>query len=254
MYKDVYCRDNEKIVECISKAYDYSLLHMPLVKEDKLLGLIDFYKLAGILGIVKDKFVELRCKDVLRLSVSNVSIKQQVGLQTLISTIVTGNYTSLGVKSDPGDFTGTIMASDIASALVSNEEYLRSLKVKDVYSRRVGIISDSFPLAEILRIIARRRQPCLIVFDGRDVSGILCLSDVLYLLSQFEVKPPIERMRADDFLKEPVKVDADTMLTDSTVLKGFKEPLLIIEDREVSGMLTALDVLDYIASRIPRSK
>ena len=254
VYKDVYCRDNEKIVECISKAYDYSLLHIPLVKEDKLLGLVDFYKLAGILGIVKDRFPELRCRDILRLSVSHVSVKQQTGFSTLISIIVDGKYTSLGVKSDPGDFTGTVMASDIASILVNSEEYFRDLRVRDVYSRRVGIISDSFPLTDILRIIAKRRQPCLIVFDGHDVSGILCLSDVLYLLSQFEVKPPIERMYADEFLKEAVKVDANTMLTDNTVLRDFKEPLLIIENEEVSGMLTALDVLDYAISKTLRSK
>lgn len=254
VYKDVYCRDNEKIVECISKAYDHSLLHIPLIKGDKLLGLVDFYKLAGILGIVKDKFPELRCRDILRFSVSHVSVKQRAGFSTLISIIVDGKYTSLGVKSDPGDFTGTVMASDIASVLVNSEEYFRDLRVRDVYSRRVGIISDSFPLTDILRIIAKRRQPCLIVFDGHDVSGILCLSDVLYLLSQFEVKPPIERMYANEFLKESVRVDANTMLTDNTVLKDFKEPLLIIEDEEVSGILTALDILDYAVSKTLRGK
>lgn len=247
--RDIYCVHDEKLADCISKAYDYSLLHMPLIEGGKLLGLIDFYRLAGVLSLVKDRLPSLRCRDILKLTVTHVCVKRYSGFDILLATLSKGKYTSMGVENvEDNGYIGTIMASDIASVLAGTD-HLSNVRVKEVYSRKIGIISTSFPVTEILKIIARRRQPCLIVFDGRDVSGILCLSDVLYLLSQFEAKPPLENMYAEDFLREPVKISADTRLNESTILKGFREPLLVLEDNEISGMLTALDVVDYVIRR-----
>ncbi len=244
--EDVSCRVNERIVDCISRVYDYSLLHVPLLEENRVVGLIDFYRLAGILSLVKDRLPSILCRDISSFISSPLMMEysklDDIGL--LLSMLTSRKYTSIGIV-DNEEFRGTLTASSLARYLV-DMHVKDKVSVREVYSRRIGIISNSFMLTDILRIIARRRQPCLIVFDGFDVAGVVCLSDILYLLAQFETKPPIDKMYADEFIKEPVVVDAETKLNEYENLRKYNEPLIVLDDGEISGMLSALEVLEYM--------
>ncbi len=248
--EDISCRANEKIVDCISRAYDYSLLHVPLLDKDKVIGLIDFYRLAGILSLVKDRFPSILCKDVSSFISSPIMVDYSKlnNMEILLPMLTSKKYTSIGIVKEK-EFRGTLTASSLAQYLVSMH-VKDDVSIREVYSRRIGIISNNFMLTDILRIIARRRQPCLIVFDGFDVAGVVCLSDVLYLLAQFETKPPIDRMYADEFVKEPTVVDAETRLNDYNSLRGYSEPLIVLDEGEISGMFSALEVLEYMQKQL----
>ena len=238
--RDLYCKRDEKVIECISRAYDYGLLHIPLVESNELLGLIDFYKLAGVISIYKNNFSKISCKDI-RNTISRTKVSVKESLNTVIRRMTMGNYTSMGVSSKPKVFEGTITAKSIALQLLHKFENMR---VGEVASSRVGIVGSGADLYQILSIISRRRQPCVIVFDGYDVEGIVCLDDVMYMLSQFEGTLPLYESTTRDVIRSPKIIDAESKLGE----KGpqiLDAPLLVSENGEIAGLLSIEDILVY---------
>ncbi len=239
--KDLYCTRSEKVVECITKAYDYGLLHIPLVENKELLGLIDFYKLAGIISNYKNNFSKISCKD-LRTAITRMKVHRKESMESVIRRMVLGNYTSIGVSGETRLYEGTITAKSIASQLI--RQRFSDREVREVASSRVGIIGPDADLYQILSIISRRRQPCVVVFNGYDVEGIVCLDDIMYMLSQFEGSLPLYESTSRDVVKVPEVIDAKRRLGDESI-DVINNPLLVSEDGEIAGLLSVEDILIY---------
>ncbi len=239
--KDLYCTRSEKVVECITKAYDYGLLHIPLVENKELLGLIDFYRLAGVISNYKSNFSKISCKDV-RNAITRTRVSREEGIGSVIRRMVLGNYTSIGVSGETRLYEGTITARSIAFQLIRGQ--LGEREVGEVASSRVGIVGPDADLYQILSIISRRRQPCVVVFNGYDVEGIVCLDDVMYMLSQFEGSLPLYESTSRDVVKIPKIIDAKRRLGEESI-EVIDNPLLVSEDGEITGLLSVEDILIY---------
>ena len=239
--KDLYCTGDEKVAECITKAYDYGLLHIPLVENKELLGLIDFYKLAGAIGNYKNSFSKMSCKDI-RNAITRTRVSRKEGVESVIRRMVLGNYTSIGVSGETRLYEGTITAKSIAFQLIYNQ--LSDKEIGEIASSRVGIIGPDADLYQILSIISRRRQPCVVVFNGYDVEGIVCLDDIMYMLSHFEGSLPLYESTSRDVVKTPKIIDARRRLGEES-MEVINNPLLVSEDGEIAGLLSVEDILIY---------
>lgn len=239
--KDLYCTEKERVVECITKAYDYGLLHIPLVKNKELLGLIDFYKLAGIISNYKNNFSKIICKD-LKTAITRTRVHRKESVETVIRRMVLGNYTSIGVSSETRLYEGTITAKSIAFQLM--HQHFTDREVGELASTHVGIIGPDVDLYQILSIISLRRQPCVVVFNGYDVEGIVCLDDIMYMLSQFESSLPLYESTSRDVIKVPRIIDAKRRLGDENI-SITNDPLLISDNGEIAGLFSVEDILIY---------
>ncbi len=244
--RDLYCTKNERVTECIAKAYDYGLLHIPLVDNKELLGLIDFYRLAGIISNYKDNFSKISCKDIIRGTIAKTRIHREENMKSIIRRMVLGNYTSIGVSNDARLYEGTVTAKSLAYQLI--HRYLDSEYVGEIASSRVGIIGPDMDLYQILLIISRRRQPCVVVFNGYDVEGIVCLDDIIYMLSQFEGSLPLYESTSRDVIKTPRVIDSKRKISEE--LNIIDRPLLVSENGEIAGLLSVEDVLVYARKKL----
>jgi CBS domain-containing protein len=132
------------------------------------------------------------------------------------------------------------------------EEILPSLLIRDLPLPEPLIVQSGSPLRAAIELMQAARRPCVIVCDGRRIKGIFTERDVLYRLGP----GPIDGAVAiDDMMTAgPKTLKLTDRVADAIRLmtaEGYRHIPLLDAEGNGAGLLSARDVLGYIAEHFP---
>lgn len=132
------------------------------------------------------------------------------------------------------------------------EETLRTLLIRDLPLQEPLLVPRGTSVREAIEQMQSRRRPCVLVCEGRKVAGIFTERDVLNRLTPGPVNDaaPIDSVMTPD----PQRLRPDDRVSDAIRLmtrEGYRHIPLVDSSGEGVGLLSARDVLTYIAEHFP---
>jgi len=132
------------------------------------------------------------------------------------------------------------------------DQRLRTASITELTHREPVIVEGSATVRSVVDKMRAERVSCVIVSAGRKVAGIFTERDILNRLPDggADLDSPVEKfmtanpktLRLDDPLAAAIK-----MMTE----QGYRHIPLVDENGDGAGLLTALEILTYIAEHYP---
>lgn len=132
------------------------------------------------------------------------------------------------------------------------EETLPHLLIRDLSLPEPLIVQRGSMLRAAIEMMQAERRPCVLVCDGRRVAGIFTERDILnrLTLGAVDYSLPIDGVMTPD----PKTLAPDDRVADAIRLmtkEGYRHIPLVDASGLGAGLLSARDVLGYIAEHFP---
>ena len=247
--KDVKCNVKDTLSQCLRKAVTFSVLEIPIVDDNNVLrGVLDLSRIAYHVGELIGKFDKIKCADVSSSPKLTIAVKEDPPLLNVLKKMVENNTTVAYVVNKQGNkYEGLILLRDLLKVIVNNE--LGSLKMSsDFIVKRAALLGDDENLIQAIEILAHRNEPCGIVYNGYEVSSIMCLGEALSVSTSINVDN-VEYYVVDQASRKPVFIDInDTLGKVVEMLNEHQVDMLIVDDeyKNIVGVLT----VNKLASKI----
>jgi len=247
--KDIKCSVKDTLSQCLRKAVTFSVLEIPIVDDNNVLrGVLNLNKIAYQVGELIGKFDKIKCIDVSSSPRLTIAIEEDPPLLSVLKRMVENNTTVAYVVNKPNNtYEGLILLRDLLKVIINNK--LGSLRISgDFIVKRAALLGDDENLIQAIEILAHRNEPCGIVYDGYEVSSIMCLGEALSVSTSINVNN-VEYYVVDQASRKPVFIDInDTLEKAIEMLNEYQVDMLIVSD-EYGNILGVLTV-NKLASKI----
>jgi CBS domain-containing protein len=128
------------------------------------------------------------------------------------------------------------------------EEILKTVSIRDVLPPRFDPVEPATSLGDAIRLLDEQGRGALVVCEARRVVGIFTERDVLRDIAGNEVDlaTPVSRFMT----KDPTCIGSAARLAEaiSTMIEGgYRNLPLVDESGDEEGMLSSLDVVQFVA-------
>ena len=247
--KDIKCNVKDILSRCLRKAVTFSVLEIPIVDDNNVLkGVLNLNKIAYQVGEFIGKFDKIKCIDVSSPPRLIIAIEEDPPLLNVLRRMVKNNTTTAYIINKPDNtYEGLILLRDLLKIIVNDE--LSSLRISgDFIAKRAALLGDDENLVQAIEILAHRNEPCGIVYDGYEVSSIMCLGEALSISTSINVDN-VEYYVVDQASRKPVFIGInDTLGRAVEMLNEHQVDMLIVND-EYGNILGVLTV-NKLASKI----
>jgi len=247
--KDIKCSVKDTLSQCLRKAVTFSVLEIPIVDDNNVLrGVLNLNKIAYQVGELIGKFDKIKCIDVSSSPRLTIAIEEDPPLLSVLKRMVENNTTVAYVVNKPNNtYEGLILLRDLLKVIINNK--LGSLRISgDFIVKRAALLGDDENLIQAIEILAHRNEPCGIVYDGYEVSSIMCLGEALSVSTSINVDN-VEYYVVDQASRKSVFIDInDTLEKAIEMLNEYQVDMLIVSD-EYGNILGVLTV-NKLASKI----
>ena len=133
------------------------------------------------------------------------------------------------------------------------EESLRTDSIRSMQIEPVPSVIASMPLREVVAVMQKRRVAAVVVSDGGKVVGIFTERDVLNRIVGLALN---ENLPVSEVMtRNPKVLSPDDRIADAIRLmteKGYRHIPLVDREGHDAGMISARDIVEYIAKHYPK--
>lgn len=256
MVRDVFTIDhNETVNKALSIMRDYDISVLPVLKNGKLIGLIDR------LQILKSGFSPTTKAG--SIAESSPSLHPKDTVLDAARMLVKHKFEALPVLNDKKKLVGIVARYDIVK-YAHSIRWLDKFKVKDVMSTNLITVSPNDSIGKARKMLVNHAIRQLPVVDGGRLIGIVSIRDILERV--YSIKLKRARMgevvgETESIFSRPIKsimsrpvffVDIEDRLSkvgEIMIEKGvFSTP--VVDKKGPVGIVTRGDIVRLIASRV----
>ncbi len=124
------------------------------------------------------------------------------------------------------------------------------LKVGDVMTKNVIVISKGSPMADVAKMMRKHDVGAIVVVDGKSAVGIITERDIVHKI--IAAGKDVTKQKVDDIMSKPLRVVKPTASIEEAAkaMKGNKIKRLpvINENKELIGILSEGDIARLLPS------
>lgn len=136
--------------------------------------------------------------------------------------------------------------------MVDMKKALKTERIGGIRLRHALCLDKSTPLREVFDAMRGKRTGCALVIEKGRLTGIFTERDAIRGVENREITPstPLEKV----MVKNPERLTMDDSVADAIRLMdkgGYRHIPIVNGKDEVTGLISARDILDYLAEHFP---
>ena len=245
---------DEPSTKIISKMEKYDVKEIPIVENNKLVGMVTFFDILDVI-----KYPESKASNVMFMP---PTINPNTPIEEIIPLMVKTGLEAIPVVEN-GNLVGIVSDYDILNEY-KDSKIISGLKVKDLVRKTNFYVEPNDNVAKARRIMINERIDRLPVIDNGKIVGMVISIDILRTINK-----PIKKIRKGHRIGKQIKIldfpvknimkkrvpllKEDTSIKEALkklLLNELKGTVVISKNNELKGLLYRFDILKEISKKI----
>ncbi len=242
--EDVKCFEDDTLAQCLQKATLFSIAEIPVVTSNNILkGIIELSSIAKSIGNILGKFDKIKCSEICTTPRLVITIDEDPPLNSIIQNMINNNVIVAPVIGPKNLFRGVIILRELLKSLVNKKLYSQKI-TDDIISKRAALLGDDENLIQAIEILTHRGELCGIVYNGYEVSSMMCLTEALSVSTSMSIDN-IENYLVEHASRKPVFIHInDSIGAAIDALNEHQVDMLIVKDNydNVIGVIPIIKI------------